>query len=863
MNRSYCENSSLPMTTSTTTTDDGLNERSMYEFDSNRHINSIDVDEYEQSINSNNNRNEKIWNEFYLNKMTIDNEIQRFESVHPFIYSLNDKIDSIQSNQLNGNVLKSLRELIVRIEDTFVNSPEWTLPNNTIQVRLAILGDGESGRSDFVYRYMTGRNPKELRSPTPEGGRYKSNIHLDNDDCLLLLREEDGALTQQLIEWCNSIIILQRSDLSETKLVASNYVRMIESYSQQTNNNNKNGNDILIYIVNLMYDENRLNRNENEELMKIRKSNLLRNCFECEIFIDSKSIRHLVQTIVYDTIDRNKKTSSYYPEEQIMGKNSNNSLALNECEVIRSGFLFKKENHSLSQWKRKFVQITKSGYLLYVAANEKSLHGMSGNVKKIELNRTMLKVKDSSTDKSNFTSSVPMMNRNDNSEMKSSRRFTLLHVNNDGTNSSKDSKHLHRNQLFTTNSRINLGRTSKLYPSSIGSSKLATMTNCGKGLDNGNNDGNNPFISDQRHRRQKSSGTNSIGGANEEFYLTSSEKRVWTWATESITERNKWVEAIQSAKVESLVSGDVKDSPLTSKLTLENKQNSLNNPHSSPVSNSINNHFVDLRLLQLDMKLLPGNDRCADCGANEPKWASINIGCLICIGCSGAHRALGVHHSRIKSIELDEWTIQMVALFFSFGGNDEVNRLYLYKTQLKNSNKYSDVQRQMFIREKYVNKKWMNLISSNQKIPQIIDDIISLIDKKDPALNSYLVCLRYKCSNVNTNQQTIPPREKLENNLPIVHAIQHNNLIALMLIIFYSSIDQLLATLLGTRENVKKLDILERIRKNLTINNSEHLAIALFPYSSQSISNIRCIRNEYHKFSLYDGYRSILEGEIK
>lgn len=44
---------------------------------------------------------------------------------------------------------------------------------------------------------------------------------------------------------------------------------------------------------------------------------------------------------------------------------------------------------------------------------------------------------------------------------------------------------------------------------------------------------------------------------------------------------------------------------------------------------------------------IPGNDICAECNAPEPEWASLNLGILLCIECSGVHRNLGVHISKV------------------------------------------------------------------------------------------------------------------------------------------------------------------------------------------------------------------------
>ena len=47
---------------------------------------------------------------------------------------------------------------------------------------------------------------------------------------------------------------------------------------------------------------------------------------------------------------------------------------------------------------------------------------------------------------------------------------------------------------------------------------------------------------------------------------------------------------------------------------------------------------------------------------SEPDWCSLNLGCLLCIECSGVHRNLGSHISRIRSLTLDNWRQVVVVM---------------------------------------------------------------------------------------------------------------------------------------------------------------------------------------------------------
>ncbi|XP_055762857.1 stromal membrane-associated protein 1-like [Salvelinus fontinalis] len=111
------------------------------------------------------------------------------------------------------------------------------------------------------------------------------------------------------------------------------------------------------------------------------------------------------------------------------------------------------------------------------------------------------------------------------------------------------------------------------------------------------------------------------------------------------------------------------------------------------------------------------NKYCADCEAKGPRWASWNLGVFICIRCAGIHRNLGVHISRVKSVNLDQWTAAQIQSIVDMG-NSKSRQLYEANLPDTYRRPQTDQAVEFFIRDKYEKKKYYSKNVTNGHSPK-------------------------------------------------------------------------------------------------------------------------------------------------
>uniref|UniRef100_A0A8C4H6J5 Arf-GAP with coiled-coil, ANK repeat and PH domain-containing protein n=1 Tax=Dicentrarchus labrax TaxID=13489 RepID=A0A8C4H6J5_DICLA len=175
--------------------------------------------------------------------------------------------------------------------------------------------------------------------------------------------------------------------------------------------------------------------------------------------------------------------------------------------------------------------------------------------------------------------------------------------------------------------------------------------------------------------------------------------------------RQAWIQAVQAS-----IASAYRESPDTYYIehldrTASPSTSSIDSA-SEPRERSVRGETILQRI-----QCLPGNEQCCDCGQADPRWASINLGILLCIECSGIHRSLGVHCSKVRSLTLDSWEPELLKLMCELG-NSVINHIYEGSYQEQGLKKplpsSSRQEKEAWIKAKYVEKKFLKKLGSTE-----------------------------------------------------------------------------------------------------------------------------------------------------
>ncbi|XP_031414010.1 arf-GAP with GTPase, ANK repeat and PH domain-containing protein 1 [Clupea harengus] len=395
------------------------------------------------------------------------------------------------------------------------------------------------------------------------------------------------------------------------------------------------------------------------------------------------------------------------PDKEKKGlENRADSIGSGRAIPIKQGMLLKRSGKTLNkEWKKKYVTLCDNGLLTY----HPSLHDYMQNVhgKEIDLLRTTVKVPGKRPPRAVSTcAAVPSPKTNGLAKDMSSLQLGPGQAQAPGTVSTSTSASQMASgiSLVSFNSRPD-GMHQRSYSVSSADqwSEATVIANSGISTDTGLGDSvcSSPSISSstspkmdpppsphanrKKHRRKKSTSNFKADGLSEqeenfEFIIVSLTGQTWHFEATSYEERDAWVQAIESQILASLQSCE--SSKNKSRLTSQSEAIALQ---------SVRN--------------MRGNSRCVDCEAQNPDWASLNLGALICIECSGIHRNLGTHLSRVRSLDLDEWPLEIIKVMSSIG-NELANSVWEGNAQgrLKPAPDASREERERWIRAKYEQK---------------------------------------------------------------------------------------------------------------------------------------------------------------
>ncbi|XP_023172249.2 centaurin-gamma-1A isoform X2 [Drosophila hydei] len=410
---------------------------------------------------------------------------------------------------------------------------------------------------------------------------------------------------------------------------------------------------------------------------------------------------------------------------------------------IKQGLLYKRSSKSLNkEWKKKYVTLCDDGRLTYYP----SLHDYMDDVhgKEIPLQYVTVKVPGQKPrgSKSIITNSAltsSLLANGQRAQGTLSEGIGCLTLAKD--NQRKLSEKL---SLLGTGAAGGTGGSSGVEPLKSNSSQQ-TSGDEGIAMSNSNSqtfiageapssklEAQTPNVK-KRHRRMKSSSVKAHEADDNdgyEFYIVSLDCKQWHFEAANSEERDEWVAAVEQEIFKSLQSIE---SSKTKQAT-----------------------STELAAMVAIKQRVPGNGHCVDCGAPNPEWASLNLGVLMCIECSGIHRNLGSHISKVRSLGLDDWPAPHLSVLLAIG-NSLANSVWESNTRqrVKPTSLTSHEEKERWIRSKYEAKEFLTPLGSGNHVnaaspgQQLIEAVIRADIKS-------IVCILANCQSEVTNAHVSP-----------------------------------------------------------------------------------------------------------
>ncbi|XP_056286977.1 arf-GAP with GTPase, ANK repeat and PH domain-containing protein 1 isoform X2 [Pseudoliparis swirei] len=703
------------------------------------------------------------------NSAAIRAEIQRFESVHPNIYSIYELLERVEEPLLQNQI----REHVIAIEDAFVNSQEWTLSRTVPELKVGIVGNLASGKSALVHRYLTGTYVQE---ESPEGGRFKKEIVVDGQSHLLLIRDEGGPPEAQFSLWVDAVIFVFSLEDEISFQTVYHYFSRLASF--------RNSGELPLVLVGTQDAISSANPRVIDDGRARKLSNDLKRCTYYETCATyGLNVERVFQDVAQKVVaSRKKQQLSIGPCKSLPNSPSHSAVAApppaaaaaavsqtsngggglsdysssvpstpstsqKELRIdvppgantptpvrkqskrrsnlftsrkasepdkkglearadsigsgraipIKQGMLLKRSGKTLNkEWKKKYVTLCDNGLLTY----HPSLHDYMQNVhgKEIDLLRTTVKVPGKRPPRA-VSAGAAGPSPKTNGLAKDLSGLQLGQQAAGQVTSSTSASQMASGISLVSFGRGLEGMHQRSYSVSSADqwTDATVIANSGVGTDPGLGDPASsttspkmepppsPHANRKKHRRKKSTSTFRADGPagpeeqeeNFEFTIVSLTGQTWHFEATSYEERDAWVQVVESQILASL-------------------QSCESSKHKSRLPSQ-----TEALALQA-IRGVRGNGRCADCGAQNPNWASLNLGALICIECSGIHRNLGTHLSRVRSLDLDEWPLELLKVMSAIG-NELANSVWEANAQgrLKPAPDASREERERWIRAKY------------------------------------------------------------------------------------------------------------------------------------------------------------------